>query len=190
MTDTAPPLALDDVVRAWALLHRAVRDRRSALRTPVLASVGADGAARARTVVLRAIEDAPRLALLHTDVRSAKVAEIEAAPGVTLLAHDPRARLQVRLEARAAVERSGPRIDAARAALSEAALADYAGVLPPGAPLTGHRPARDPSMARQHLAVVILSVQSLETLQHTPEGWRRALGRPDGAGWAAHWLVP
>ncbi|MDW8443320.1 MAG: hypothetical protein RML45_02665 [Acetobacteraceae bacterium] len=66
-----PTLAalLDDT---WRGLVRAAADRRHPWRTPVLATVAADGAPNARTVVLRAVDPITRRLRLHTDRRSAE----------------------------------------------------------------------------------------------------------------------
>ncbi len=97
---------LDDI---WRGLSRAAVDRRHGWRTPVLATVGADGAPRARTVVLRAVERETRTLRLHTDRRSAKAAEIARNPNVALVFWDARARLQLRTVGIAALLTEGGR---------------------------------------------------------------------------------
>lgn len=82
---------------AWALLTRASADRRHPARAVQLATRGADGAPRLRSVILRGADAAARRARFHTDRRSAKVAEIAADPRVALLLWDPRSRVQLRL---------------------------------------------------------------------------------------------
>ena len=64
--------------RSWRLLAEAIENPTSPVRTPVLISVGADGVAQGRTVVLRGINRQQRQLQIYTDVRSAKVAQLRA----------------------------------------------------------------------------------------------------------------
>ena len=76
-----PPVDLDDVLaESFRLLARGVADRRSPFHTPTLASLNADGAPSLRTVVLRGFDPARRELRVHTDARSAKLAELAAEP--------------------------------------------------------------------------------------------------------------
>ncbi|MEQ8586259.1 MAG: pyridoxamine 5'-phosphate oxidase family protein [Thalassobaculaceae bacterium] len=101
---TAPPC--DDLEALAAhvgdRLATAVDTREGPWRTPVLATLGADGPS-ARVVVARSIDLRPRRLEIFTDRRSAKVGEIEAAPRVSLAFWDPAAQQQLRM---AAVARS------------------------------------------------------------------------------------
>ena len=72
------------VDQIWARLAGATTDRHAPLRTPMLASLGADGAPELRTVVLRAADRDGATVTLFTDLRSAKMEGI---------ARDPRASL-------------------------------------------------------------------------------------------------
>jgi hypothetical protein len=99
----------------------------------MLATVTLDGAPRARTLVLRAVEPGAGRIWLHSDSRAAKIAEIETEPRVALGFWDPVRQLQLRLEGRAGVERDGEAQEAAWARAPEAARRNYASVDPPGA---------------------------------------------------------
>jgi pyridoxamine 5'-phosphate oxidase len=77
-----PPLQTPQEIRhrIWQELVRASQDRHHAWRTPVLASVGRDGAANARTVVLRHADAADQTLRIYTDRRSPKLSEIATDP--------------------------------------------------------------------------------------------------------------
>ena len=68
----------------WTELQRAANDRHHEWRTPILATVGADGLPQARTVVLRHAHSKLGQLQIHTDSRSPQVTEMTATPGVML----------------------------------------------------------------------------------------------------------
>jgi hypothetical protein len=81
------------LAEAFRLLARCVADRRSAFRTPTIATVGRDGAPRIRTTVLRRFEPAARRLTRHTDRRAAKLTDIAHEPRVAVHVYDARAAL-------------------------------------------------------------------------------------------------
>jgi pyridoxamine 5'-phosphate oxidase len=83
----------------WLRLTRGVHDRHAPARHPTLATVSPDGRPQARTVVLRAADKAAGTLDIHTDLRSAKVADLRATPFAALHVWDAAAHLQLRLEA-------------------------------------------------------------------------------------------
>lgn len=107
---------------AWKLLAA----RRGAWRTPVLASVTADGRPDARTVVLRTVSTARRELVFFTDRRSPKHAQLSANPSACLVIHDPGAGLQLRLYGSADVETRNVQLDAHWEALDDHQRAHYA----------------------------------------------------------------
>jgi 3-hydroxyisobutyrate dehydrogenase len=93
---------------AWAMLRRAVKDRKHAFRTPVLCTVDADdGSPRARTVVLRHADPEGLVLRCHTDRRAGKIEQIGREPMVAWLFYDAKARVQLRIRARARVHLEG-----------------------------------------------------------------------------------
>jgi pyridoxine/pyridoxamine 5'-phosphate oxidase len=87
------------LAETFRLLARGVADRRSAFRTPTIATVGPDGAPRIRTMVSRRFDPAARRLTLHTDRRAAKLSEIDQQPSVAVHVYDARAAVHVRLQA-------------------------------------------------------------------------------------------
>lgn len=184
-----------EAIRAqfWADLGRAVADRRSSLRTPVLATRALDGAPAQRILVLRKIDPAAATLELHTDARSAKCAEIAAEPAVSLLFWDPKRQIQQRVSGLAEIIAGGPDHAAAWAATPAVARRSYGAEPPPGAPLDAADAQRWESDDRAARAFRLLRVRihRLDMLTLDPAGHRRAVldwsgsGAPAGGHWAA-----
>lgn len=184
--DPALAALLDDT---WRGLVRAAADRRHPWRTPVLATVAADGAPNARTVVLRAVDPTTRTLRLHTDRRSGKVGEIAREPRLALVFWDPRARVQLRLRGPAEVLSDGPEHARAWAATPPAARRDYATREPPGTPIPSPRDvARDDGEA--NFAVILVRAMTIDRLALAAEGHLRAGFAWEGDEPRACWLVP
>lgn len=190
------PAHADDLAEvlaeAFRLFARGVGDRRSAFRTPTVATVGPDGAPNVRTMVVRGFDQAARRLTLHTDRRASKIIDIVHMPRVAVHVYDARAALQVRLSARAELH-SGDGV--ARAAWATSAPASHAVYAISPAPGT-EVPAPPPAPASQeagfgNFAVLILSFDTLEWLWLHHGGHRRArfAWGTDGSLHAA-WLVP
>ena len=96
--------SLDETLdKVWRLLGRGVADRHAAERHPTLANVGLDGAPQLRTVVLRSADRAAALLTVHTDNKSAKVAQLQADPRCALHVWNSKQKLQIRIKAEAAL---------------------------------------------------------------------------------------
>lgn len=196
MSHPDTPAFYDDLdatrMEAWKLLTRGVADRRSAFHTPSVATVGLDGAARMRTVVLRAAEPSARLLRFHTDARSGKVAEIARDPRVGVHVYDARSKIQVRLEGLATVHPStSAPAQAGWTNTRPQSRAGYAQAPAPAAVID----TPDQGDARQgegveNFNVVEVEIRSIEWLYLFHAGHRRALFIWDGEGWIGKWLAP
>jgi hypothetical protein len=177
---------------AFRLLARGVADRRSPFHTPTLATLGTEGTPRARTLVLRGFEPALRVLRLHSDARSAKLAELAHQPRCCLHVYDAVAQIQVRLDATAAIHADDDRAEAAWAASRPFSRMCYAAPDAPGTPLAAPPPApRDAEAGRANFAVIRLTFDRLEWLWLAAEGHRRArLTWKDGDAMEATWLAP
>lgn len=172
---------LEDV---WQRLSRGVADRRAAARHPVLATVGPEGGAEARMLVLRGASRSRARLELHTDRASGKVAALEAEPRAALLVWDGSARLQIRLRVHVTVRPGAP---GEWARLPEGARQAYGGT-PPGTPLDAPEEAEMvPDPAR--FAVLTAQVLEIEALRLDPPHHRRARFRAD-EGWTGQWIAP
>ncbi|WP_027284420.1 pyridoxamine 5'-phosphate oxidase family protein [Rubritepida flocculans] len=189
------PAFADDLAaaraEAFALLARGVADRRHAFHTPTLASIGLDGAPRARTLVLRGFDAETRSLRLHSDARSAKIAELAREPRAALHLYDARAQIQLRLEGRASLHREDALAEAAWAASRPFSRMCYALAPAPGTPLAAPPPApRDPDSGRAHFAVILFTFARMEWLWLDAAGHRRARFAWGEAGEEATWLAP
>ena len=160
-------------------LQRATTDRHHEWRTPMLATVDADHRPQARTVVLRQADAALSQLHIFTDSRSPKVAELTASPHAMLVFWSTRLSWQLRVRAQAAVQRSGPQVDAAWSRVSQSAAAgDYLSAHAPGdvLPNADWISTPDAGLKRpHHLAILTFQVQDIDWLELARSGHRRAV---------------
>ena len=190
----------DDISRRiWVQLQRASVDRHHEWRTPVLASMGVDGSVQARTVVLRRADIEAKRLFFYTDRRSPKVLELKANPAASLVFWSRRLNWQIRAQLGTRILEVGPEVDLAWASVAQSpAAGDYLASAPPGSELPAtvvvpETPAGleglqhvDLHRGPHHLAVVCADVLSIDWLELTRAGHRRAL-LTNGA---PQWLVP
>ncbi|NQW09638.1 MAG: pyridoxamine 5'-phosphate oxidase family protein [Alphaproteobacteria bacterium] len=179
-----PPDDLD-VLRSHIAerLVAAVTDRDAGWRTPTFATVGVDGGPRARTVVLRAIDNDRRRLVIYTDRRSAKIREIGVIDRVALSFWDSRANQQLRITGRASVVLPGPEVSAAWDALPVASRLPYLAELAPGAhptrpeagwPDNAGDPLTDTDAGRAVFALLAVAWTDWDWLWLGQNGHRRA----------------
>lgn len=173
----------------WTALAAALADRESAWRTPVLSTAGLTGAPRARTIVLRGVDADKAELIFYSDRRAGKVADIARQPDIALLFYHAGLRLQVRAEGLARIEREGPGLETAWAALPAAARALYATETAPGTAFPGGTPAMLED-GRANFARLLVSVARLELLWLGPDRHRRCAFSRGESGWAGDWLIP
>lgn len=174
------------LAQVWLRLGRGVRDRRAPARHPTLATIARDGRPQARTVVLRAVDATGGSLDIHTDIRSAKVAELRSTPLAALHVWDSGAHLQLRLEADATIL-TGAEVADHWARVPEAARVAYGGSPAPGTPVADAL-AYDKTPAPACFAVVRLQVQAMDVLHLGRDHRRARFVRADG--WAGTWLAP
>ena len=177
---------------AFRLLSRGVADRRSPFRTPALATLGANGQPRVRTVVLRAFDPAARRIVLHSDARAGKVHEIAADPRAALHVWDDGRQVQVRLDGTATVQPGAARVEWDR--LHAGSKSTYSVRPTPGSaladPTTADADRLQEQAAFANFAVIHLEVSGMEWLHLAPGGHRRAAFTWGPDGMQAEWLVP
>ncbi|TWO67717.1 hypothetical protein FN976_25335 [Caenimonas sedimenti] len=157
--------------RIWAELAQAPRDREHGWRTPVLATVAADGAPSARTVVLRDADADARTLAIFTDVRSPKVGEIAAEPRASLVFWSDSLQWQLRVAARVVVQREGVAVALAWDRISRSAGArEYLSHAAPGAFLHAEAP---PAIEGHHFAILRAHVLAMDSLELHSDGPHR-----------------
>jgi len=175
--------SIEDAI--WRELGRAVRTKGHGWRMGVLATVD-QGAADARSVVLRDLELQSRTLLIYTDSRSPKAQQMQAEPQGKLVLWSEPLGWQLRLSVALTLETSGLRVSSRWAQLKLTPAAhDYLSPLPPGSVLGGAAAAPERT-SRDHFAVIAARVEAVDWLELHSNGHRRA--RFDAAG--AAWLTP
>jgi pyridoxamine 5'-phosphate oxidase len=198
--DTAEDL--DERLRgAWALLSAAVRDRRSPLHCPALATTDPDGAPSARIVTLRGADAQRRLLWCHADLRSPKAAEAADRTAAWLF-YDKARGLQVRARGPTAVHAGDDRARAAWEASRRLARRCYlaepgpGGALDaPGCGLSADVLAEVPDAAAleagwPRFCVVETTVAEIDRVDLSIGGHRRSSHVWDGTRWTGSWRVP
>lgn len=170
----------------WQRLTRGVHDRHAPSRHPTLATVTADGKPQARTVVLRAADKPAGTLDIHTDLYSAKVAELRQTPFAALHVWDASAHLQIRLEAHV-TRLTGPDVAAIWAGVPASSRTSYGSSPAPGHPIAQaleYTKAPDPAC----FVVLRLSVLGIDAVHLGPNHRRARFDRE--SGWAGTWLAP
>lgn len=196
--DNTPP----NPSQIWADWGRGVADRRSAFRTPAVATVDEAGRPHLRTVVLRGADLTTRTLTFHTDLRSPKVASLRQRPQVAWLFYDSSRKVQLRVQAEATLWADGPHAEAGWARCSDFGKRTYAVRPGPGTPSTTatsglptslERGALTPAereAARQHFVVVRTQASVIDWLWLHHAGHRRYQLRWTATGWSGQWVVP
>lgn len=192
---------------ALSLLQEAVLDATSPLHVAVLASLGSEGP-EARSVILRALGQAPLALTIWTDNRAAKVAEMRTTPAISLVLYDPRRAIQLRLKGQAMLESDPVRLDRIWRDASLASRRAYLVAATPGAaldmPHSGLPEALDDALptpdqverGRKNFGVIEIVLSAIDLLILGRNGHRRATlsPRPDGLtgpeGLTGQWRVP
>lgn len=170
---------------AWSRLEAGVADASAGARNLTLATVS-HGAPRARTLVVRSADRGAGAVEVHTDLASAKVAELRAEPRAAVLAWDAEHALQVRLRAMAEVL-SGEAVSDAWERVPDGGRWNYGGEPAPGRPIA--RPeAYEPGAERGRFAVLRLRVEALEAVLLEEPHLRALYERDDG--FSGRWLAP
>ena len=189
---------------AWALVLAGATNRRSPCHTPVIATIGSDGAPQQRVMVLRAADQGARSLRFHTDIRAHKVSEIAASDMVSILLYDAEAKVQLRLFGTGTTRSKGADIDAIwqdadrfarRCYLAEVAPGSLAAQATSGLPawVQGIKPEEvDLIPARVNFAVLMVEITQIEWLYLATTGHRRARWDWDASEqvWNGCWLVP
>jgi hypothetical protein len=192
--EPAPDHAIDLAAAeraAWDMMARGAASRRHAFHQASLATVTTDGAATARTVVLRGADRSGLSLRIHTDRRSRKAAELAGDPRATLLFYDHDAKVQVRVSATATLHHDDEVTRTVWAGMRAMSRACYCQRAAPGTALaaaSGGVPLDD-AEGYGNFMVVRLAVRGFDWLYLAAAGHRRAAIVYHPAP-AASWLAP
>lgn len=178
----------DDIRRKiWKELGRASKDRHHSWRYPVLATLGSDGAANARTVVLRNVDATRQTLSIYTDARSPKAGELAKDSNATFVFWSARLNWQLRVRVTAHIDTESPEVQVLwQTVRHSAAAADYLGAAAPGTPYKGQQGGDAAPDGIHYFALVSASVLEMDWLELGRSGHRRARLLP--ASW--QWLTP
>ena len=158
--------------RVWAELSLAANDRLHPWRWATLATIGTDGQADARLVVVREADAELRELIFFTDARSPKVAQLAQHPLGTLVMWSATLGWQLRLKVLLSVETCGLAVSSRWATLKlTPAAQDYLSPLAPGSVIEQPEPERS---SREYFAVVTAQVQAIDWLSLDRDSPRRA----------------
>jgi pyridoxine/pyridoxamine 5'-phosphate oxidase len=167
---------------AWALLEA------GGGMTAGLATVSADGAPEARTVVLRHAARAQAMLEVYTDIKSDKITSLQHNPSASFLIWDPETQLQIRALTQVDIL-TGAATDDAWAAVPDHSRQSYGVAPPPGAeiaePTAYHKPG-----GQAHFAVLRCAIKTLDIVSLKLPHRRARFSLSQDGEWAANWLAP
>lgn len=186
----------------WAMLSQGVNQASDPFHTPVLGTSSAGGC-NLRTVVLREVETAERLLLCHTDARSPKFHEIQKNPQVSWLFYNSQEKVQLRIAGIATLHTHDARADRQWCASKLSSRRCYCAITGPGTaqnePNSGlpeglqeRPPSEEESeqLGRQHFAVIVCQVMTIDWLYLQARGHQRAQFSWQGDHFNATWVTP
>ena len=179
------------LVFAWQLIARAAVDRRAAMHTPCVATLGSDGQPSVRTVVLREVDVNHRSLRFHSDARSRKVTELAANPRLSLLGYDAQHKVQLRFSGSAKLHHQDPIAAAAWARSQSMSRACYQQSQAPGTPLAFPAMVEASGEGYENFVAIVMTIDALEWLYLAVQGHRRArfTWAQDG-GVIGEWMAP
>lgn len=191
LNDCDPVLLSSLRAEAEGALEEGVRNRKSPWRCLSLATVGRDGDPELRNMVLRGFDPTDRKLRFHTDVRSAKWAQLEQRPIVSVLGYDQARQLQIRLRGVATCHHNDATAQAAWDKSHLMSRACYAAAHDPGTPVDG--PPSAPAYCEtgaQHFGALVARYAEMEVLKLSSGGHLRARFWWNDETYHETWLAP
>jgi len=185
----------------WQMLQHGVARFNDPFHSPVLATADQDRSAL-RTVILRQFILTQRVLVCHTDSRAPKVREISNQAEVGWLFYHPKKKVQLRISGPATLHTDDRLADEQWAATKIPSRLNYCAVEPPGtgiefpsAGLPDFLLNKVPTLlntesGRKNFMVIAGQIKSLDWLQLSILGNRRARFDWTPTGLKATWLVP
>jgi pyridoxamine 5'-phosphate oxidase len=181
--------------KAFHLLKRGVKDRRSGYHLYQIATLTAEGLPTVRSVVNRHFDPDYRSLRFHTDVRGRKVDELRACPDICVHSYDPRPNIQIRLFGRAQLHEKDVLRQKAWEATRHFSRECYRMVPPPGSVLPDPVSAEPPTASYDdegfdNFIPVSVIFDRFEWLYLCHKGHRRAEFVWKDEHWQGQWLAP
>jgi pyridoxamine 5'-phosphate oxidase len=185
----------------WKMLHQGAARFNDPFHWPVFGTVAQDSSAL-RTVILRQFISTERVLVCHTDSRAPKVKQISNQADVCWLFYHPKKKVQLRISGPATLHTDDRLADEQWAATKIPSRLNYCTVEPPGtgielpsAGLPDFLLNKVPTVfntesGRKNFMVIAGQIKSLDWLQLSILGNRRARFDWTPAGRQATWLIP
>ena len=185
----------------WKMLQRGVARFNDPFHSPVFGTVD-QGRSALRTVILRQFRLTERVLVCHTDSRANKVRDMSNQADVCWLFYHPKKKVQLRISGPATLHADDRFADEQWAATKIPSRLNYCAVEPPGTclelPSSGLPDFllnKVPTLintesGRKNFMVIAGQIKSLDWLQLSILGNRRARFDWTPAGLQANWLVP
>jgi pyridoxamine 5'-phosphate oxidase len=158
----------------WYALAQSTSTTSNPLRTPTLGTVGLDGSARLRTVILRDADAVSRELRAYVDARSPKVAELRRDPRATWHFYDADAACQLRIDSNATLHVQDELTARLWPGVPESNRLNYRSLLAPGMPLeSGVAQTTSSRDGYEQFAVVVGRVSSIDFLRLKRAGHER-----------------
>lgn len=171
---------------AWRHLKDGVARSDAPARLLTFATVAPDGTPEARTVALRAADQARGVVEVHTDVTTPKVAALRHNPVAALHIWVPSADLQIRMTARVTIL-TGPDVDGQWAHVPTTSRVSYGTTPTPGTPIA-HVYAYEKPALRDSFAVLECHLTHIDLVHLAGRHRRAAFVGHDN--WKGTWLSP
>lgn len=172
-------------------IRRGTLDKKHPFRFITLATVN-EGTPEARYVVLRKVDEFFNF-YIYTDLRTSKVEAIQTNDQVSVLLYHPQKRIQVRVQATAAIHQHDLLAQDHWTRVQGDAQKAYNSVLAPGSSIATPEDAftwNDPLSNPTFFGVIVLKPLKIEILQLNGLEHLRAFFTHEEGKWIGKWLVP
>jgi hypothetical protein len=180
---------------AWCILSEGARKAASPYHIINVATIGADGTPRIRSVVLRGFDKASRTLRFHTDTRSRKATEIDAAEALSVHVYAKDDKIQLRMSCRATIHHGDEVSRDAWRATKTMSRQCYSQVEAPGTVIASpdgvaFDDSENLENAYVNFAAVLARIETLEWLYLSAAGHRRARFDWRHSAPSRVWLAP
>ena len=183
------------------MMQRGVSRYNDPFHCPVLGTTGLSGSSM-RTVILRQFISDERMLICHTDARADKVQEICKDAGIGWLFYHPKKKVQLRISGPATLHTDDRLADEQWAATKLVSRLNYCALKPPGSAVDGASSGLpdvllnkapnllDTEYGRKNFMVIAGRIETMDWLQLSILGNRRARFNWDEKGLKSTWLIP
>ena len=172
-------------------LKKAVSDKDSPFRDPVVTSVDNTGRPQARVMILRDFDPSTMCLRVYTDARSPKVHDLRSNAFVQLVLYDHDARLHMRVSGTVVLHVRDELTEKLWSSLPEYGRGDYLSRKPPGAMLSDPGAFElEPELGSENFMVVEIYIHEIDWLKLSSSGHKRARLTWREGRFEGQWITP